>query len=229
MTCTIAPVDAAAARHAVTHWHYSRTMPTGKLVKVGAWEHDRYIGVVLFGRGASPALVTRYGLTQTGGCELVRVALDRHTTPTSHIVAQALRYLHHHNPGLHLVVSFADEREGHIGTLYQAGNWIYAGTVTHSWYKVHGRLTHPKTLHTRYGIGGQSIPWLHAHVDPNATRVEMPPKHRYLMPLDRHTRRRIQHLAQPYPTRGRSVDGDTPGSPPGEAGSTPADRSNPAA
>ena len=41
-----------AARWAVEHWHYSKSMPTPPVVKIGVWEDERFIGVVLFSRGA---------------------------------------------------------------------------------------------------------------------------------------------------------------------------------
>jgi hypothetical protein len=197
----VAWCDYAAARYAVMHWHYSRTMPSGKLVKVGAWEAGQYVGCVLFGRGASPSLGVKYGVTNVQVCELVRVAMRDHVTPTTAVVAAALRMLRGYSPGLRLVVSFADERQGHLGIIYQAGNWVYAGAVEHTWYRVHGQLVHPKTLHSTYGVGGQSIPWLRERVDPNAERVNMPAKHRYLMPLDRAMRRTVMRHAQPAPRR----------------------------
>lgn len=198
----VEPCGHDAARYAVMRWHYSRSMPNGKLVKFGVWEHGRFVGAVLFGRGASPRLLVAYGLDAVEGCELVRVALDAHEAPVTEVVARALRLVHRLNPCLRLVVSFADEREGHVGTIYQAGNWLYLGESVAAWYRVGGVLMHGKTLHTRYGAGGQSIPWLRANVDPNAERVPMPVKHRYVMPLDRAMRRRLAPLARPYPRHG---------------------------
>ena len=32
-----------AAKYAVMHWHYSKTMPAGKTVKLGVWENGRFI------------------------------------------------------------------------------------------------------------------------------------------------------------------------------------------
>lgn len=191
-----------ASKYAVMNWHYSQAMPVGKLVKVGAWEQDRFIGAVLFGRGAAPSLGRPYGLHQGECCELVRVALDEHAAPTSQIVAAAIRMLKQQSPGLRLIVSFADEGQGHMGTLYQAGNWIYLGVAEAAWFRVRGELVHPKTLHSLYGQGGQSVAWLREHVDPNAERVNMAPKHRYAMPLDRGMRRQIRALGLPYPTCG---------------------------
>lgn len=46
-----------ATKYAVLNWHDSECMPAGKLVKVGAWEDGLFIGVVVFGLGATNDLV----------------------------------------------------------------------------------------------------------------------------------------------------------------------------
>lgn len=197
----VAPCDRTAATYAVLRWHYSRAMPAGALVSFGVWESDRFVGAVIFGRGAAPTLGRPYGLTQTECVELVRVAMRSHEVAVSAVVARSLKLLKATNPGLRLVVSFADAGRGHHGGIYQAGNWLYLGAVEHSWLRVRGDLVHPKTLHSRYGVGGQSIPWLRRHVDAQAERVPMPPKYRYGYPLDRAMRRRLTPYGQPYPER----------------------------
>lgn len=45
-----------AAKYACEKWHYSKCMPVNKTVKIGAWENDRFVGVVIFSPGATPAL-----------------------------------------------------------------------------------------------------------------------------------------------------------------------------
>lgn len=80
---------------------------------------------------------------------------------------------------------------------------------------------HPKTLHSKYGKGGQSIPWLRKNVDPNAERVKTGFKHRYLMPFDDELRSKVATLAQRYPKRVRSVDSDTSGNQPEMGGANP--------
>lgn len=112
-------------------------------------------------------------------------------------------------PGIRLVISFADTQQGHAGTIYQTSNWLYAGTsVTHG-YLVNGTIVHPKTVHSRYGKGGQSIPWLREHVDANAERCVAAVKHRYLFPLDSSMKRDIEPLRMPYPKRVPSADSGT--------------------
>ena len=218
-----------AAKHAVMRWHYSRKMPAGKLAKVGVWEAKRYVGVILYGLGANRHLASPFDVEKTEACELVRVALapGRHS-PTSQAVAVSLRMLKRQSPGLRVVVSYADLGEGHIGTLYQAGGWIFIGASEQSYLKVLGKVEHPRSLYDRYGRSGQSVPWLQKHVDPRAERVPMAPKLKYAMPLDKAMLRQLEPQAQPYPklpsdkpTSGRSDTSDTPGAQPGKGGATP--------
>ena len=197
---------AEAARYACETWHYSRCVPKAKVVRVGVWEDGKFIGVVMFGSGATPEIGSPYGLKQTEICELTRVALTTHKTPVSRIMAIALRFLKAQSPGLRLVVSFADAGRGHHGGIYQATNWMYAGGAETHAYRVKGENVHPKTLYMRYGKGGQSVPWLRANVDPNAERVVSGFKHRYLMPLDAEMRAKIEPLRKPYPKRVKEQD-----------------------
>jgi len=95
------------------------------LVKVGAWEDGKFIGVVIFSRGATPSLLNPFDLKQNEGCELTRIALTDHTSPVSRVVRLAMQFLKRSSPELRLIVSFADPGEGHHGGIYQAGNWIY--------------------------------------------------------------------------------------------------------
>src|SRR5436190_9173385 len=139
-----------AAKYAVEHWHYSRLMPVFKLAKLGVWE-DRFVGSVIYGVGATPEIGKPFGLKQIEVCELVRVALTKHDTPTSRIVAISLRMIQKEYPGLKLVVSFADSAQGHVGTLYQAGGWLYLGSKEYLAYKVKGEILHPKSCHSREG------------------------------------------------------------------------------
>lgn len=193
----VAPATYEAAKYAVENWHYSRTMPVGKLTKFGVWESGKFKGAILFGRGATPNLPKPYGLTQYECCELVRVALTDHVAPVSQMVAIALKKLKQHSPGLRLVVSFADPDEGHKGGIYQAGNWVFAGySPGAKFFRIHGKKTHPRSVGAMGGI--QSIDWVQSNLDPNAQVILTAPKLRYLYPLDKPMRRKISKYALPY-------------------------------
>jgi hypothetical protein len=204
----------AAALFACEKWHYSQCIPKSKLAKVGAWEGGAFIGVVVFGVGATSDLVKRYGLKPQQGCELVRVALTRHQWPVSRIVSVALRFIKKQFPGLRLVVSFADPDRGHSGGIYQAGGWFYTGKSEASdEYIYKGKRWQGRSFRNSYK-------GMEHH--PDVQIVKGSSKHRYLMPLDDEMRRRIEPLRKPYPKRCAGSDTtDTPTYPVGEGGSTP--------
>lgn len=191
-----------AAKYACEKWHYTRVMPVGKLVKIGAWEDDKFIGVVLFGRGANNNMLKPFNLEMDEGCELVRIALNDHKTPVSRIMAIAIKFLKKQSPKLKLIVSYADADQNHHGGIYQAANWIYTGLRNEgssgSWI-INGKQVHSKTVHSK-GVR-QTLDEIRKHLDPNATKHYTKGKHRYLMPLNDDMYAKIKSLAEPYPKR----------------------------
>ncbi len=203
-------------------WHYSRKMPAAKLVRIGVWEEGRFVGAILYGSGANRHLARPFALQGTQACELVRVALaPGRNHPTSKCLAISLKLLKRQSPGLRLVVSYADTKQGHLGTIYQATNWIYLGGASQPYLKVRGKVEHPRSLYDRYGRGGQSLPWLRANVDPNAQRVEMPDKLKYVYAFSKPLRAKLEAIAQPYPKRAGSIDSDVPANQTGKGGVIP--------
>ena len=201
-----------AAKFAVETWHYSKCMPSGKTVKVGVWESGRFIGAVIFGRGANCNMLKPFNLNQEEGCELVRIALCRHINTVSKIVSVALRFLKINSPALRLIVSYADPDQGHSGGIYQAGNWLYTGASARA-VKVfyNGKWSHKKTVDDS-GID-----------QANLRKKTVCGKHRYLMPLDKAMRKQIQPLSKPYPKRASSETIDTPDVQSGKGGVIPTD------
>jgi len=182
------------------------------LVKCGVWESGEFIGVVLFSRGASRNLMRPYGLQQEQGCELTRVALRAHLTPVSRIVAIAIRMMHRQNPGLRLVISFADANQGHVGGIYQAGNWIYSGLTNK---KIEYETAGGKRLHSRQVSRNGSIKQFGEYTTApkvaDCKRIYCEGKHRYLMPLDADMRAQLLPLALPYPKRPKHAMAGTTG------------------
>tara|TARA_R110000782_G_scaffold235889_1_gene321928 strand:+ start:246 stop:626 length:381 start_codon:yes stop_codon:yes gene_type:complete len=98
-----------------------------------------------------------------------------------------------------LIVSFADRDQGHTGIIYQAGNWIYAGQTSKSkeyWYK--GRKFHSRQISEKGWNIQQGV--IRKTIKPSQCIVKNTlPKHRYLMPLNKSMRKKIQHFKKPYP------------------------------
>jgi hypothetical protein len=190
-----------AALFACKAFHYSRSLPASRRVCIGVWEDGRFIGAIVFSRGAARHIGKPFGLRQSEVCELTRVALRDHVTPTSRIMAIALRLLTRQSPGLKLVISYSDPQHGHDGRgVYAAGNWLYLG-LTHpeALLKVHGQCRHPRSIGSKFGC--RDIEWLRTHVDPHAERIVTAPKHKYAFPFDADIRAHLLPLVRPYPTR----------------------------
>lgn len=195
MTLLVSPCSHAAAVYAVKHWHYSQTFPVSKSYKCGVWEDEQFIGAVLFAWGSNPNLAGSFNLDMTECVELVRVALRDHTSFVTNIVAQSLKILKKNNPGLRLVVSYADPHRNHHGGIYQAGNWIYAGLTPqkHDYIMPDGKVLN-RRAYTGMNFGRAKM-----QIPAEAEKINMPGKHRYLYPLDRGMRRQILPLSLRYP------------------------------
>lgn len=206
-----------AAKYACENWHYSKCLPSSlqKRFAIGSWENGKFIGVVVFGHGANPSIGRPYGLTIYNVCELTRVALIKsHESPVTKIIKIALKFLKGSNPGLKLVVSYADTGQGHHGGIYQGGNWIYQGIskgVPTLEFK--GKKWHAKALRT-------SFPKL-KHSDARVIKIPGTDKHKYLMPLDEITRKSLIKLSKPYPKRVTSKDNVVSGFHSEEGGAIP--------
>jgi hypothetical protein len=172
-----------------------------KTVNFGVWEDGVFIGVVVYGHGASPKIGCPYGLNVGEIVELVRVALKEHTVEVSRIVAVSLRLLRKSSPGVRLVVSFADPEQDHHGGIYQAGGWIYTGRSADSTRVV---TADGSTIHRRAYVG-KNFGAKKTPMPPGSKMVRCEGKHRYLMPLDAAMRLDVAHLAMPYPKRPPSI------------------------
>lgn len=175
-------------------WHYSRTMPPIKTVRLGVWWDGQFKGAVIFSRPCRNQHLM-FGLQPAEVCELARVALDRHEGfHVTAVVSRALKKLKERCPALRLVVSFADPDQGHVGRIYQAGNWIYSGQSAGARVLVH----QGKRLHRRH-YTGTTFDNPRAKPPRGSVWVPVPGKHRYLMPLDKRMRRFVEKLRRPYP------------------------------
>lgn len=202
----LAWVSHSSAAAACRKWHYSKSMPASKTAKIGVWEREKFIGVVVFAMGATRSLLSPYGLKPWQGCELCRVALAKHIAPVSKIVSIAMRMLKRRYPGLQIVISFADPMQGHVGSIYQAMNWVYLGTSAADKFPViGGRVVHPRTISDRIKRGSIKS-------RKNLVYIPVPGKHRYGYGLTSKGNQALEGMRQPYPKRAAEAgDVSTPG------------------
>ena len=180
-----------AAKYAVEKWHYSQTIPAGKRILLGVWEGEEFVGAIIYSLGANRNLGAKYHLGNFDRCELVRVALKNgRSHPTSRAVAISLRLLRKHSPGIKAVFSYADIGQGHVGTIYQAGGWIYIGKSSpQSEGFINGKRVHKRTISAMRGSFS------------GVGKIQSTRKHLYAMPFSDPVRILIGADRLPYPAR----------------------------
>ena len=135
--------------YACKHFHYAKAVPVNPIGYNVYNDADEWCGVILYAVGATPHIASPYGLKQGQVLELVRVALNGKQSCTSQVVAASLKQLKKDCPLCRLVVSYADCDQNHLGTIYQATNWIYEGNMNEgarAAFIVHGKKMHPKSV-----------------------------------------------------------------------------------
>lgn len=139
-----------AIEYACKHFHYSQCNPLRSIGYNVYNADDEWCGVILYGLGANAHIADPYGLSQGQVLELTRVALNGKQECTSQAVAMSLKALKADYPLVRLIVSYADIDQKHLGTIYQATNWIYEGETNvgaKQGFIIHGKKTHNKSVY----------------------------------------------------------------------------------
>ncbi len=188
-----------AVKYACMNYHYAKRVPISA-VAFNVYEDGEWCGVIVYGYGANPHIAAIYDKWPGQVLELVRVALNGKQKITSECVALSLKELKKYCPLVDLVVSYADVDQGHVGTIYQATNWMYVGPMnegTRSDFIIKGKSMHPRSV----GAKGWkvSLEWIRTNIDKNATQNITKGKHKYIYPMNKKMRKKVKDLAQEYP------------------------------
>lgn len=188
----ITRANSKAVEYACKNFHYAKTVPSVSIAYNIYNDSDEWCGTIVYGVGANN-FVTRAFDKNTGEVlELERVALNGKQEQTSKAVAMSLRQLHKDIPLCKIVVSYSDHRQKHLGTIYQATNWIYIGTVTPNddQYFLNGRWTHARTIsHQQNREELRKI----------LPKRKNSSKFKYIFCFDKKERKEYMKLALPYP------------------------------
>lgn len=197
VTLTLANYN--AVKYACMNYHYAKRVPISA-VAFNVYEDGEWCGVIVYGYGANPHIAAIYDKWPGQVLELVRVALNGKQKITSECVALSLKELKKYCPLVDLVVSYADVDQGHVGTIYQATNWIYVGLMnegTRSDFIIKGKSMHPRSVGAKEWK--VSLEWIRTNIDKNATQNITKGKHKYIYPMNKKMRKKVKDLAQEYP------------------------------
>jgi len=169
---SIRQIDKPMAKKMVVKYHYSHlwtkcSVALGLFVTTGN-EHaffdepeEKMIGVIVYGDPIgrhSGASISRE-LDRTKVYELVRLYIhDGYgSNIESWFISQSFSWLKKNQPHIRALISYASPMEGHVGTIYQATNWIYQGNSIRpndGWlfkFTEDGEWQHGRTIFPYYG------------------------------------------------------------------------------
>ena len=205
---TVRPISHRAAKGLLVRNHYLHTMPGGTKLAFGVFSGDRLMGAVTLGVGPFNAHRLVSGAAHGDCICLTRLWLDDGLPKNSEsrVLAVVLRSLARHT-SVKFVVSYSEPAAGHVGTIYQAGGWLYTGMSGPSvLYDLgDGVIRHSRTFGHSYGT--RSLRYLRncgVHVVP----IQQQGKHRYVYFLDRSWQPRLTVQVLPYPKSDKAKSSD---------------------
>ena len=215
----VRPVSYKTAKYIIEEYEWLGCMPATSSYYFGIYFKDTVTsnevcgGVVVYGpeyvenRGAWD----RYGWT--GKIILLARGVCLHWTPkntNSHLIMESIKQL---PPKYEVITCTIDHLAGEVGTIYQACNFDYVGSMRGEGASrlgaiIDGKMMSDRGLRSRYGT---SNPKKILEIRPDAQFVKQKCKDRYFyFRGDKKTRKRnrkpIESMIKPYPKRGAIDD-----------------------
>ena len=218
-------IDNFTAKKMICKHHYSHTISFGVTLSLGIFKkgepsqfindtEDKLLGVIVYSVPTGANVVNSISpliTKQSQIFELTRLwindALGKNTE--SWAIAQSFKYLKKFYPKVKVVISFSDTDVYHLGTIYQATNFIYQGKRNCSGgerYSWDGGKTyhHFKGLANKHKITSKKE--LLKRLPDNTIVKEGSQKHRYIMLLgnkkeNKQILKTLKFSSKPYPKK----------------------------
>jgi hypothetical protein len=143
--------DLGVAKPFLDAHHYAGFGRASSIV-YGAWADELLIGIAKFASPVRQGVAKSIGLSDSQVLELDRFCIHpayHAKNFASYFMAKAIKLVAANKPGVLKLVSFADPRFGHVGTVYEASNWQKLGETARSYYyeDAQGQEINKKTLY----------------------------------------------------------------------------------
>lgn len=136
------PVD--DARKIVKKYHYSKKVVANSSIHIGIFRDNSLVGCLQFGPPMNGEKTTKK-ISSDAGIELNRMVMsdDEPRNAESQAISLSVKYLKRYYKDISFILSFSDSKEGNVGYIYQATNWMYIGYLySDSFFKLDGQYMH---------------------------------------------------------------------------------------
>ena len=202
----IAPISQIDAKEILIPNHYLHSFPGGTKLSFGVYLDARLLGALTFGVGPYLGYKLVKDASPDDVVTLTRLWLSDGLPKNSEsrVIGIVLRSLRKET-SLKFVLAYSDPAAGHVGTIYQATNWLYTGlsSATPLYDIGDGIIHHSRSL--AHQLGSHSIRYLTYRGIVVKTVPQMA-KHRYIYFLDDSWRTRLLVPVLPYPKKDGNED-----------------------
>lgn len=194
-------IDRDLANRIIIANHYSRRIYRASTLHLGVFIGGELVGVLQYGFAMNPAsadsVVAGTGLREY--LELNRMWLDDRAprNSESRALAFSIRLIRRVRPEVKWIQSFADERCGLFGTVYQAAGFSYHGEHRGIFWELDGEFYHNSLATNGKTAKTPRAAHLRANLD-RATRLELR-QFRYLRFLKPRFAKGCRHPVRPFP------------------------------
>jgi hypothetical protein len=226
---SVAPIAKSIAKDIIVKKHYTHAWTSCRYALGVYYQTDevdmfgnsqKLIGVAIYGFpvGAKAPTSVCDGLTKDNILELTRLYLDDGygSNIESCALGKTFQWIRDNDKNIKVLLSYADNGQGHVGGIYKATNWIYQGLSTDialmpnwgiSLSKDPYDWIHSRTVYNLWGSG--NLEHLRREIGKEGRtefwRREEPPKHRYIQIIanskkeKKDLHKRLKHETKPYP------------------------------
>jgi adenine modification enzyme len=192
-------IDRKLANKLIVKNHYSKKFYNATYIHLGVFICGELLGVLQYGYAMNPASCGSVveGTQMDEYLELNRMWLDDKAKRNSETMAisYSLRYIRSKFPKIKWIQSFADERCGCFGVVYQAASFSFYGEHVSTFWTIDGEVYH-NSLMTRDPKLSKSAKFLQDNKE-RATSEELR-QFRYIKFIDKRWKKKCLLKEQPY-------------------------------
>jgi hypothetical protein len=196
----IKEIDRNKANAIIVKNHYSKKFYNATYIHLGVFMNDAIVGVLQFGYAMNPAsagsVVKDTEMNQY--LELNRMWLDDIAPRNSESMAisYSIRYIRSKIKTIKWIQSFADERCGGFGIVYQGANFNYYGEHTSTFWELDDEVYHNSMMTSRKA-GGKKYDLLQANKERCTSHTLR--QFRYIYWIDQKWKSKVLLKQKPYP------------------------------
>ena len=194
-------IDRKEANKAIIKNHYSKKVYNGTYINLGVFINDEMLGVLQYGYAMNPASCESVveGTEMNQYLELNRMWLDDKAIRNSEskAIAYSIKYIKGKIKTIKWIQSFADERCGGLGIVYQACSFNFYGEHTSSFWELDGETFH-NSIKTSEKAGKRGFRLLNDPKNKDRVTHHTLRQFRYIKFLDSRWAKKCKHKEKPY-------------------------------